>query len=86
VWGSAEKVETIWVNDKPLKITASLFSALRDLRGETRSFILWADGICINQNDDKEKRVQIQLTGRIYVEASNMIIYLGLGNPNGKKS
>jgi hypothetical protein len=86
VWGSAEKVETIWVNDKPLKITASLFSALHDLRGETRSFILWADGICINQDDDKEKGVQNRLTGRIYAEASNTIFYLGLGNPNGKES
>lgn len=86
MWSSAEKVETIWVNDKPLNITASLFSALRDLRGETRSFILWADGICINQDDDKEKGIQIRLTGRIYAEASNTIFYLGLGNPNGKES
>jgi hypothetical protein len=56
------------------------------LRGETRSFILWADGICTNQNDGKEKVVQIQLTGLIYAEASNTIVYLGLGNPNGKET
>jgi hypothetical protein len=38
------------------------------------------------KNDDKEKVVQIQLTGLIYAEASNTIIYLGLGNPNGKEA
>jgi Heterokaryon incompatibility protein (HET) len=63
VWGSPEKVETIWVDERPLKITFNLFSALRDLRDETRPFFLWADGICINQTDDKEKGVQVQLMG-----------------------
>lgn len=30
--------------------------------------------------------MQIQLTGLIYAKASNPIIYLGLGNPNGKET
>jgi hypothetical protein len=60
--------------------------ALRDLRDETRSFLLWTDGICINQNNDKEKGVQVQLMGRIYVEASNTIIYLGPADRDGKEN
>jgi hypothetical protein len=55
VWGPPQKVETIWIDERPLKITANLFSALRDLRDDTRPFFLWADGICINQEDDQEK-------------------------------
>lgn len=40
VWGSADKVETIWIDGLPLKITGNLFSALRDLRDETRPFFV----------------------------------------------
>jgi hypothetical protein len=56
---------------------ASLFSALHDLREDTRSFLLWADGICINQGDNEEKAVQVQLMGRIFEGATNTIVYLG---------
>jgi len=57
VWGCPNKVEMIWVAEAALKITASLSAALHDLRGEKNSFLLWADGICINQEDDEEKAI-----------------------------
>jgi hypothetical protein len=82
VWGSPQRVETIWIDERPLKITSSLFSALRDLRDDTRPFYLWADGVCINQKDDKEKGVQVQLMGRIYEKALSTIIYLGPSSPD----
>jgi Heterokaryon incompatibility protein (HET) len=77
VWGCPDKVETIWIDDALLKITANLFLALRDLRHEKNSFLLWADGICINQKDNAERGVQVQLMGNIYQGATNTIIYLG---------
>ncbi|KAN0110739.1 HET domain containing protein [Hyaloscypha variabilis] len=83
VWGCSDKVETIWVDQAALKITASLSAALHDLRDTRNSFFLWADGICINQNDDDEKGFQVRLMGRIYEEATNTIIYLG---PAGAES
>ncbi|PMD30442.1 HET-domain-containing protein, partial [Hyaloscypha variabilis F] len=83
VWGSPDKVETIWVDEAALKITASLSVALHDLRDAQHSFLLWADGICINQNDDDEKVFQVCLMGRIYEEATNTVIYLG---PAGAES
>jgi hypothetical protein len=85
VWGSDEKVRTIWVDELPLKITANLFSALRDLRDETRLFLLWADGICINQSDNEEKGIQIQKMGQIYSDASNTILYLGPADPDSNE-
>jgi hypothetical protein len=85
VWGSPQNLETIWIDERPFKITTSLFSALRDLRDNTRPFFLWADGICISQSDDTEKSMQVQLMGRIYAEASNTIIYLGPGDPDSKE-
>lgn len=78
VWGSPYKVETIWIGEASLKITTSLFSALCDLRDEKDSFLLWADDICINQDDDAEKGIQVRLMGQIYEGATNTIVYLGL--------
>jgi hypothetical protein len=86
VWGSERKVETIWIDERPLKITASLFSALCDLRDDLRSLFLWADGICINQIDDEEKGVQVQMMGQIYAKASSTIIYLGPELPEGREN
>lgn len=40
---------------------------------------LWADGICINQNDDKEKGRQVALMGQIYETSRCTVICLGLG-------
>jgi hypothetical protein len=77
VWGCPDKIKTIFVDRMSLKITANLFSALHDLRDGTRSLLLWADGICINQNDDDEKAMQIRIMGRIYAGAFHTIIYLG---------
>lgn len=85
VWGPPQKVETIWIDERPLKITANLFSALRDLRDDTRPFFLWADGICINQEDDQEKNLQVQMMGQIYAGASNTIIYHGPADANSKE-
>lgn len=86
VWGCPDKIKTIFVDRMCLKITANLFSALYDLRDETRSLLLWADGICINQNDDGEKAMQIGIMGRIYAGAFHTIIYLGPAVPRSYES
>jgi len=78
VWGCPDKTKRVWINETSLEITANLFSALRDIRDETRALLLWADGICINQSDSNEKRLQIGIMGQIYSGALHTIIYLGL--------
>jgi hypothetical protein len=77
VWGCADKDKTIWIDDLPLPITANLFSALSDLRHQTKRFLIWADGICINQNDNDEKARQVRIMGQIYDNALHTVIYLG---------
>jgi len=39
--------------------------------------VVWADAICINQEDAKEKSEQVKLMGLIYSRASQVIIWLG---------
>ena len=41
--------------------------------------MLWIDAICINQQDLKEKGHQVRNMGRIYKQASSVLIFLGPG-------
>lgn len=83
-WGSPEKVKTILVDGTTmLKITANLFATLRDLRHETRPLFLWANGICINQDDPTEKSAQVAMMGRIYIAANHTAIHLPVSNDPG---
>jgi hypothetical protein len=77
VWGNPEKSKRILVDRRPLQIASNLNSALLDLRDEQRTLLLWADGVCINQRDNKEKAIQVGLMGKIYASALHTIIYLG---------
>jgi hypothetical protein len=59
VWGSATKSHLLrLLGGRTLKITASLYSALRNIRHagtEDGIRTLWADGVCINQQDVEER-------------------------------
>ena len=59
----------------------NLYSALRHLRSEEKSVVLWVDAICINQRDTlegrKEKQKQVQRMADIYNSAFNVCIWLG---------
>jgi Heterokaryon incompatibility protein (HET) len=76
-WGDATDTRTIWVNESPIQVTANLYAALNDLQDEIRVLRLWADALCINQQDDEEKNRQVMMMGRIYTLAHHTVIYLG---------
>ncbi|CZR56296.1 uncharacterized protein PAC_06184 [Phialocephala subalpina] len=50
------------------------FFAIQSL---SHSLRLWADAICINQNDEQERTSQVQLMGPIYSQTSLAISWLG---------
>lgn len=58
-------------------MTKSLECALRYLRDEKRVLRVWADGICINQQDNDEKGRQVQQMGSVYEVAHHTMIFLG---------
>jgi hypothetical protein len=37
---------------------------------------MWADAICINQEDDDEKSFQVAMMGQVYAAAAHTIIFL----------
>lgn len=42
---------------------------------------MWADGICINQEDIEEKTQQVKQMGQTYALARHTIIFLGSVTP-----
>lgn len=66
--------------DYKVEIPKSLHEALKRLRHHSESRLIWADAICINQADDKEKNHQVRLMRKIYQRASNVVIWLGDGD------
>jgi hypothetical protein len=61
VWGYPTRAGSITCNTRLLKITLSLSFALQAIREQDAEVIIWADAICINQNDPFERNHQIKL-------------------------
>ena len=80
-WGSAKDPDNVYVKEKKgektLAITSSLAEALRYLRYEDRSRVLWIDAICVDQNNTAERGHQVLRMADIYHQASRVIIWLG---------
>ncbi|KAH7350721.1 heterokaryon incompatibility protein-domain-containing protein, partial [Rhexocercosporidium sp. MPI-PUGE-AT-0058] len=78
VWGDARERKEILVDGTGLDITASLDLALRHVRDPVKIIRVWADGICINQQDVLERNKQVAQMGLIYEIANHTVIFLGL--------
>ena len=60
-----------------IMVTASAYAALRAVRNDRDDRILWIDGLCINQADEREKALQVGIMGCIYGQARRTLVYLG---------
>ncbi|KAK0646815.1 heterokaryon incompatibility protein-domain-containing protein [Cercophora newfieldiana] len=63
--------------DGSLEITPSLDAALRVIRNKKWKLRLWADAICINQQDLLEKGLQIRKMSEIFSRAVRVVAWLG---------
>jgi hypothetical protein len=85
VWGSfARPTDTLQCGTASINITANCKDALQQFR-KTHTIFIWVDAICINQEDDEEKALQIPLMKDIYASADPTFIWLGQGT-NGTKA
>ena len=76
-WGPAHFPHTISSATGSLKITESLFGALKQLRDPVNNVKLWVDAVCINQNDLEERVHQILLMRTIHAQCHLVIVWLG---------
>jgi hypothetical protein len=79
VWGDEANPVSIVCGDfgRTFCITQNLATVLFRFRIENEPRVLWADAICINQEDITERGYQITLMGMIYRQASHVLIWLG---------
>lgn len=89
-WGSRADDEVAYVipahastskeSATELQIGRNLALALRHLRYEDRVRTIWADAICINQQDQSEREEQVKRMSYIYKEADQVVVWLGPGS------
>ena len=77
VWGSPSDRVTISVDGKSFAITKNLDCALKHLRDATRVFSVWADAIGIDQQNNEEKKIQVQQMRYVYEFAAQRLYFLG---------
>lgn len=74
-WGSSERTDEILVNGRRFPVTKSAFELLLARRSFWHERLVWVDAICINQQDDNEKSVQVILMHDIYSMATRVILF-----------
>lgn len=79
VWGEMSDNQEIEIGERRFSVTANLFCALRQLRFQERTRVLWVDALCINQLNLQERAVQVSRMDQIYGRASQVVVWLGNG-------
>ncbi|KAK3721319.1 hypothetical protein LTR37_003195 [Vermiconidia calcicola] len=82
-WAKPEPTFPITVNGHRTRIRRSLYNALRQLRTDANpeAYVIWADALCINQNDDEERGHQVAMMADVFSNASTVRAWLGKGDP-----
>jgi len=86
-WGDSESKYAIVLRNEAGEewnhpVTDNLFAALQRLRKLKISRMLWVDAICINQQDDAEKNIQVAMMREIYKRSFRTLIWLGEESDN----
>jgi len=77
VWGTESPSEFIQCDGANLMATPHLLNGLQTLSRQVGAELLWIDAICVNQEDDDEKEIQVPRMTEIYSSATRVIIWLG---------
>ncbi|KAK4122107.1 hypothetical protein N657DRAFT_539566, partial [Parathielavia appendiculata] len=80
VWGARPTMHhplKLKVNGVEILITESLFTCLQALRRNRVTALIWADAVCINQDDKVEQAQQARRMGMLYEWATRVIVWLG---------
>ena len=80
VWGNVFGRDSVLCGNAILSIGQNLAAALRRLRRQDGSRLLWADAVCINQDDVAERNEQVRIMRHIYELASGVLVWLGAGD------
>jgi hypothetical protein len=77
-WDDPEPMAAAHMAATPVKMRRNLDNALRHIRSEFETRIIWVDALCINQQDLAEKAEEVALMSRVYRTYSAVYIWLGI--------
>lgn len=69
----------IFIDSNRQWITRNLSDGLRRIRVRDKSIRIWIDAVCINQQDNVERSVQVAMMADIYARAEKVLVWLGNG-------
>lgn len=83
VWGPPPTVNSPCIfktEQGVIPITESLSTCLKQLRAKKVDAYIWADALCINQQNKMEKSAQVRRMGSLYGAAERVVIWMGDGH------
>ncbi|EON64004.1 hypothetical protein W97_03234 [Coniosporium apollinis CBS 100218] len=82
VWGDPQNRVPIECNGRTLDITVNLDAAFRRIRYQDRSRLVWADAICVNQGNTRERSHHVSFMNKIYRHTKRVLACIG-NDPDG---
>ena len=76
-WGDPTKCSEITINGTLVGIPANAEKALRSVCSGPRTYSIWLDAVCINQDDTVERGEQAFLMKDVYSQADSVLVWLG---------
>lgn len=76
-WGPPPDMATIHVDGRPLLVRENCHFTLNQVASHFRNDYIWIDSICIDQTSIEEKNQQVQMMGRIYASAKDVLACVG---------
>ncbi len=76
-WGPSNDLRTILVDSHRVMVRRNLYWALFNIRDKTEERLIWADAVCINQDDLDERNRQVSLMTFTFSRAQAVLVWLG---------
>ncbi|KAF2831842.1 hypothetical protein CC86DRAFT_276641, partial [Ophiobolus disseminans] len=76
-WGDPHDAVPIKVEGHQFTVTRNLHCALKYLRLQNRTRVLWVDALCMNQGNQSERQSQVTQMHRIYKSSTTVVAFLG---------
>lgn len=76
-WGAPRPLVPMKINGKVSLVQASANEAIRRMRLEDRTRVLWVDAVCIDQESTEDKNQQVAFMGTIYRHGTCNLVWLG---------
>ncbi|KAJ8123319.1 hypothetical protein ONZ43_g702 [Nemania bipapillata] len=76
---AVDETKSVLVNGAAVPVSTGLFEVLHHLQNETEPVVIWVDALCINHEDEneREKSVQVSQLAQIFATAEKTFIWLG---------